>query len=94
MPRMENARVKSLRTKVSPRSESSFSARTKTGTTSEVSTAPSTISVTRLGIWLALLKAVPTVAPRVAPISICRRKPVMRESSVAMAIVPVARMTS
>ena len=48
-PRSDTDRVNSRRINASPWSGSSFSARTSTGTTSEVSTAPSTISVIILG---------------------------------------------
>ena len=92
--RREKARVKSLRMNSSPRSGSSRSARTNTGTTREVSTAPRTISVTRLGSWLAARYASETPSASVAVTNTERTKPVMRDSSVATAMEPVARTTS
>ena len=86
-------RVRSLRMKASPLSESSFSARTSTGTTRAVSTAPSTSSVMRLGSVLAVLNAEATAGPSTEPMSTMRIKPVMREISVAMAMEPPARTT-
>src|SRR5699024_7909358 len=93
-PSNVTARVNSLRTKASPWSASSFSARTSTGTTSEVSTAPSTISVIRLGSWFAVVNAEAIAAPKDEPMSTLRIKPVIRESNVATAMEPVARTTS
>ena len=90
----EKASVKRRRTKSSPRSASSFSARTNTGTTSEVSTAPSTISVMRLGSWFAVVKAEEIAGPSDEPMSTLRMNPVMREIIVAMAMEPVARTTA
>ena len=85
--------VNSWRTKRSPRSGSSFSARTSTGTTSAVSTEPSTISVMMFGSVLAVLNADATAGPSAAPIITVRMNPVMREISVATAMEPVARTT-
>src|SRR5690625_1134957 len=93
-PSSVTARVNSLRTKASPWSASSFSARTSTGTTSEVNTAPRTISVIRLGGWFAVVNADAIAAPNDEPMSTLRIKPVMRDSSVATAMEPVARTTS
>ena len=87
----ENVSVKSLRMKASPRSASSFSARTSTGTTREVSTAPSTSSVTRFGSVLAVLNALATAPPSAEAINTVRRKPVMRLIRVAIAMEPPAR---
>ena len=87
----ENVSVKSLRMKASPRSASSFSARTSTGTTSEVNTAPRTSSVTRFGSVLAVLNALATAPPSAEAMNTVRRKPVMRLISVAIAIEPPAR---
>ena len=78
----------------SPRSGSSFSARTSSGMTRLVSTAPSTSSVMRFGRVLAVLKAEPTSTPSAEPMSTVRRKPVIRLSSVAKAMEPVVRTTS
>ena len=85
--------VNRRRMKAAPWSASSFSARTSTGTTSAVSTDPSTISVIRFGSVLAVLNAEATTSPSAAPMSTVRMKPVMREISVAIAIEPVARTT-
>ena len=94
IPSKVNAKVKRRRTKFSPLSASSFSARTRTGTTKEVRTAPRTISVMRLGSWFAVVNAEEIAGPSDEPMRTLRRKPVMREISVAIAMDPVARTTA
>ena len=86
--------VNNRRINAAPWSSSSFSARTSTGITREVSTAPSTISVTMLGNVFATLNADATAGPMVAPMAMLRRKPVIRLIRVAMAMDPVERTTS
>lgn len=68
-PQQRDCQVNSLRTKASPWSASSFPARTSTGTTSEVNTAPRTISVIRLGSWFAVVNAEAIAAPNDEPMS-------------------------
>ena len=87
-------RVSSRRKNPEPRSASSRSARVSTGTTSEVSTAPRTISVMRLGSVLAVLNADAIAGDSAAPIMTVRRNPVIRLSRVATAMEPVERTTS
>ena len=50
--------------------------------------------MTRFGIWFAVWNADAMAAPSVEEMSTVRRKPVMREMSVAMAMEPPARTTS
>ncbi len=90
VPSSTSAAVNNRRTKASPPSGSSRSARTSTGTTIEVRTAPSTSSEIMLGIWCATVNDDATLAPSRVRISSCLRKPVMRLTRVATAMEPVA----
>ena len=93
MPISVMVRVNSRRMKLAPRSGSSLSARTSTGTTREVMTLPRTISVIMFGSVFAVVNAEATAPPSIAPMSRFRMKPVMREINVAIAIEPVEATT-
>ena len=80
------ASVTNRRTKASPPSLSSRSARASTGTKIAVNVASSTRAAIRFGSWLATVNALDSAAPRIAARSTIRMKPVIRLTSVASAI--------
>ncbi len=80
------ARVTSRRTKATPPSASSRSARASTGTKIAVKVASSTSAAIRLGSWLATVKALDSAAPRIAASSTMRVNPVIRLTRVANAM--------